>query len=143
MSGSTLSSSENSFDQLENQFSNLITQRVIQKASAIIQMYNGETDAILLSESLCQVKSMLHELKKTQYDPNDIRKTIILEEFQRRWMEIDYIISKARKGRPKPILTRTDAQNAESIRRDMNALFGNNTLPTEKILPFLLGAAKK
>ena len=143
MAGSISPSNKNSFDQLDNQFSNLITQKVIRKASEKIQLYNGETDAILFSEGLNQIKSMLLELKKYRYDPNDIRRTMILEEFQYRWKEIDQIIKKARKGRPKPPLTKTDVQTAKSIRREMETLFGNNALLTEGTISFLLEAAKE
>ena len=144
MSVNLSSFNKNSFDQLDNQVSNLITQRVIHKAKAIIQVYNGKSDAILLSEGLYQIKNMFIELKETEFDQDDIRWKMMFEELQYRWKEIDYIIAKARKERPKPVLTKSDVQNIESIRGAMDELFGKkDALPTKNILPFLLEAARK
>lgn len=122
--------------QFSDQVSNLITKRAIIRAKNMIQKFNGETDAILLSEGLEQTRKML-VIMEEEIVLGSSEADMIIDAFRLRWLLMDRILLKARGKRPAPVWTDKDRKTYMEIKATARKIFGN-ALPVGNIVPLLL-----
>lgn len=125
--------------QFGNTMTDIITGKTLKYTQKMIQKYNGETDALLVSDSLTVIMSMLEYMKKSNIKAGTPEAEKIKEEFKRRWLTLDKIAEKARGKRPMPKWSDKDKKKYAEIQVLTKQVFGD-ALPIGNIVPMMLEA---
>lgn len=134
---------ERSIATVKQQMLGLFSDTVIQKAKIIVKRYNSETQAILLSEGLKQIKDMLQTMIDNGIDYRDPRFNLIVDEWQKRVLSIEKIIKKSRSKGLKKAPSGEDEKIAHDIYQLMGQIVGKRqAVPFQTIIPLLQEAKR-
>lgn len=129
---------EKSLATIKQQMLGLFSDAVIQKAKVIVEKYNSETEAILLSEGLMQIRKMLQTMIDNGIDYHDPCFNLIVDEWKRRVVSIEKIINKSKGSGLRKAPSYEDKRNAREIYQLMGQIVGKKeAMPFQTIIPLL------
>lgn len=129
---------EKSLANVKQQMLGLLSDTVIQKAQLIVKRYNTETEAILFSEGLKQIKNMLQMMINDGIDYRDPSFGLIVDEWQKRVLAIDKTIKKARCNGLNKSPSGEDEKNKQDIIKLLGRIVGREqAMPFQTIIPLL------
>lgn len=129
---------------LIKQANELITIATIDRIRKRVNCFNSRTDVINFETALYSIRSMLDIIITENINDDELMR-LCLTEFQMRVEEIDKILRKSRKERPKPRLTNRDKELLSEILDLCEQIYGKsiNGQMGSEIFPYLLEAKGK
>ena len=120
----------------------ILSEAILEKATAYIRKYETETDALLFKQGLNSIKNMLFTANQLAQYATQNEFCLIKEELELRINEVDSIIVKLRGKRPVPLFSENDKKIYLEIEQALRIFFGaNDTLSFKEITPLLLEAS--